>query len=240
MNEILNEIPFAGRLVLALVYGVVIGIERQYHHKNAGLKTNTLVAVGAAAFAILSYRGIGPSNNPIAIAAGVVSGIGFIGAGVIMRRGGSVQGINSAATLWAAAAMGLAIGGGYRGLGTLITAVIVICQLSLKWVANVVDRYSHSNLPTTSVNIVVRCSDSCVAQVSKTIESFMSKPGAEPVKHSQTRNKSGETTIDLTLRLSQMRIHEVTILADSLSAIEGVDKTSWSQISDYEPGQNGY
>jgi putative Mg2+ transporter-C (MgtC) family protein len=231
---------FAGRLLLALVYGAVIGIERQYHHKNAGLRTNTLVAVGATAFAIISHEVIRNTNNPMAIAAGVVSGIGFIGGGVIMRRGGSVQGINSAATLWAAAAMGLAVGAGHSGLGTLITAVIVICQLPLKWVANVVDRYSHSNLPTTSVNIVVRSSDSCVAHVSKTIESFMSKPGAEPVKHSQTRDKSGETTIDLTLRLSPMRIHEVTILADSLSAIEGVDQTSWSQISDYESGQSDY
>src|SRR5215471_9205309 len=121
----MNEIQFAERLLLALVYGAVIGIERQYHHKNAGLKTNTLVAVGATAFAIISHALIDYTNNPMTIAAGVVSGIGFIGGGVIMRRGGSVQGINSAATLWAAAAMGLAIGVGYYLLATLITVVVV-------------------------------------------------------------------------------------------------------------------
>ena len=72
-----------------------------------------------------SLKRIRANQQSDGIAAGVVSGIGFIGGGVIMRRGASVQGINSAATLWAAAAMGLAIGGGYYALGTLITAVIL-------------------------------------------------------------------------------------------------------------------
>jgi putative Mg2+ transporter-C (MgtC) family protein len=236
----MTEIHFAERLLLSLVYGAVIGIERQWHHKNAGLKTNTLVAVGATAFAIISQAGFGPTSNPMAVAAGVVSGIGFIGGGVIMRRGASVQGINSAATLWAAAAMGLAVGGGYYAMGTLITAVILVCQTPLRWVAGLIDRRSGASLPTTSVNIAIRCSDSCVAQVSSAIESFTGKPGAEPVRHSLTRNDSGPATIELTLRLSPARIHEVALFADSLSAIEGVGQTSWSQVSDYEPGQDGY
>jgi putative Mg2+ transporter-C (MgtC) family protein len=236
----MSEMEFAKRLLLALMYGSFIGIERQWHHKNAGLKTNTLVAVGATAFAIVSEVGFGPTNNPMAIAAGVVSGIGFIGGGVIMRRGASVQGINSAATLWAAAAMGLAIGAGYYALGTLITGVILVCQLPLKWVSSLVDRRSGASLPTTSVNIAIRCSDSYVASVSSAIESFINKPGAEPVRHSQTRSESGQATIELTLRLSPVRIHEVATFADRLSAIEGVSQTSWSQVSDYEAGQGPY
>jgi putative Mg2+ transporter-C (MgtC) family protein len=67
---------------------------------------------GATAFGLISELGFGPTNNPAQVASGVVAGIGFIGAGVIMRRGSSVQGINSAATLWATASMGLAIGAG--------------------------------------------------------------------------------------------------------------------------------
>src|ERR1700686_1067368 len=114
------ELAAAGRLIIALAFGALGGLERQWHHKIAGVKTNTLVAVGSAAFALVSARGFGPNSNPVQIAAGVVSGIGFIGAGVIMRRSGSVQGINTAANLWATAGMGLAVGGGYISLGATI------------------------------------------------------------------------------------------------------------------------
>src|SRR5204863_2093984 len=100
--NMISTLELIVRLALATVFGMLVGVERQWHHKNAGIKTNTLVSVGAAAFALISHRGFGETNNPAAVAAGVVTGIGFIGAGVIMRRGGSVQGINTAATLWAA------------------------------------------------------------------------------------------------------------------------------------------
>src|SRR5438309_8315455 len=104
----MSDLELFSRLGMSLLFGMIVGIERQWHHKNAGIKTNTLVAVGSTAFGLISELGFGPTNNPAQVASGVVAGIGFIGAGVIMRRGGSVQGINSAATLWATASMGLA------------------------------------------------------------------------------------------------------------------------------------
>src|SRR5260370_6499478 len=102
----MTDVELGARLLIALLFGALVGIERQWHHKNAGLKTNTLVTVGAAAFALISLRGFGPTNNPAQVAAGVVTGVGFIGGGVIMRRGGSVQGINTAATLCARGSLG--------------------------------------------------------------------------------------------------------------------------------------
>src|SRR5258706_9928434 len=95
------------RLAMSTLFGMLVGIERQWHHKNAGIKTNTLVAVGATAFGLISELGFGPTNNPAQVASGVVAGIGFIQAGVIMRRGRRVHGVNSAATLWATASIGL-------------------------------------------------------------------------------------------------------------------------------------
>ncbi len=95
--------------------------------------------MGATAFAIVSARGLGLNSNPAQIAAGVVSGIGFIGAGVIMRRGGSVQGINTAANLWATAGMGLALGGGYFALGAIILLAILITQLAINRVGKWID-----------------------------------------------------------------------------------------------------
>src|SRR2546428_13457616 len=124
----MSDIELGVRLALSLLFGTVVGIGRQWHHKNAGIKTNTLVAVGSTSFALVSQHGFGPNSNPAQIAAGVVTGIGFIGAGVIMRRGGSVQGINSAATLWATASMGLAIGLGNFYLVYLVLAGILAGQ----------------------------------------------------------------------------------------------------------------
>lgn len=146
------ELAAAWRLFVALIFGALGGLERQWHHKIAGVKTNTLVAVGSAAFALVSARGLGLSSNPVQIAAGVVSGIGFIGAGVIMRRSGSVQGINTAANLWATAGMGLAVGGGYLILGAIILLSILTTQLAINRVGIWIDarapqkEYDHFTL----------------------------------------------------------------------------------------------
>src|SRR6202011_3328929 len=118
--QAMTSAEMAGRLMMSVVFGTLVGIERQWRHKNAGLKTNALVSLGATSFGLIALGTFGPGGNPTQIAAGVVTGIGFIGAGVIMHRGASVQGINSAATLWAAAGMGLAVGQGSYQLASCI------------------------------------------------------------------------------------------------------------------------
>ena len=120
-------------LVLAVVLGGAIGMERQLAGKPAGLRTNILICVGAALLGDLSVRigathgGVGP--QPAMIAAQVMSGIGFLGAGTIMKEGGTVLGLTSAATIWVVAAIGLALGAGYR-LEAAGTAVIVLLTLA--------------------------------------------------------------------------------------------------------------
>lgn len=117
------------RIALALVFGIIIGIEREWRQKHAGLKTMALVALGAAAFGMMTDT-FGPGNrNPGQIAAAVVGGIGFIGAGVIMHRGITVQGVTTAATLWADASVGLAVGLGHYVLASLLAATVVLTQL---------------------------------------------------------------------------------------------------------------
>src|SRR5215471_10074442 len=144
------------RLGLALVFGLFVGIERQWHHKNAGIKTFTLVSVGSAAFAMSAVLGFGSANNvPTQLAAGVASGIGFIGAGVILRRAGNVQGINTAATLWATTSMGLAIGAGHYRLAPLVFVAILIVQVPLGWAARVVDKRSGFIIPSVTHSLLV-------------------------------------------------------------------------------------
>lgn len=113
------------RLTFALLIGLMIGVERQWHHKTAGLKTNGLVALGAAAFTLVALFGF---SNPPQVAVGVLTGIGFIGAGVIIHQGGNVQGVNSAATLWVTAACGMAIGIGHYRLAAMLTVLVLIAQ----------------------------------------------------------------------------------------------------------------
>jgi len=133
----------AVRLVAAFVLGALAGVERQWHHKHAGLRTHTLVSVGAAAFTIVSSLGLGSTTNPMVIAAGVVTGIGFIGGGVIMHQGPTVQGINTAATLWTTASIGMAAGAGYYTVMALVFAALLLVQFPLGWLETWIDRRSE-------------------------------------------------------------------------------------------------
>jgi putative Mg2+ transporter-C (MgtC) family protein len=111
LNTHVEMMESIGRLSLALVLGSVIGFERQWHQKMAGLRTNALVALGSCGFVVFSAM-IG-QGDPTRVAAQVVTGIGFLGAGVILREGINVHGLNTAATLWCSAMVGTFAGAGF-------------------------------------------------------------------------------------------------------------------------------
>jgi putative Mg2+ transporter-C (MgtC) family protein len=120
----LSDWELVGRLVLAAVLGFLIGLEREFRGQAAGERTHALVALGAAAFALISGRAF-PGGDTARVAAGVVTGIGFLGAGMILKREGvRIEGLTTAAGLWAVGSIGLAIGAGMYLLGT-VTAVLV-------------------------------------------------------------------------------------------------------------------
>jgi putative Mg2+ transporter-C (MgtC) family protein len=106
------ELDMVIRLVIAAFIGGVIGYERAKAGKAAGLRTNLLVCVGAALFTVISIYGFGENGDPSRVAAGVVVGIGFLGAGTILRQEKTVAGLTTAATIWSVAAIGLAVGAG--------------------------------------------------------------------------------------------------------------------------------
>lgn len=100
------------RFLLAIIWGSLVGAEREYHSKAAGFRTTIMISFGACFFAIMS-QSIGGSANPDRIAANIVTGIGFLGAGVIFKADNRINGVTTAATIWAVAAVGLGIGCGY-------------------------------------------------------------------------------------------------------------------------------
>lgn len=127
-------LSFIISISLALFLGMCIGIERQWRQRMAGLRTNTLVALGAAIFMILSTRIGGDAEGRIA--SYIVSGMGFLGAGVILKDGATIRGLNTAATLWCTAAIGAFCGLGYIYEPLIGTAFIIAIHLILRPLSN--------------------------------------------------------------------------------------------------------
>lgn len=127
------------RLVAALLLGAAIGVERQYRQRAAGLRTNALVALGAAAFALVGFT-MTNEASPSRMAAQVVSGIGFLGAGAIMREGLNVKGLNTAATLWCAAAVGVACAAGFMAVAALLAGLIIAVNIVIRPLVALIDR----------------------------------------------------------------------------------------------------
>ncbi len=128
MMTVPTELETIGRLVLATVLGFVIGLEREAAGQSAGERTHALVALGSAAFGLLSITAF-PGSDTSRVAAGVVTGLGFLGAGTILKSGDTqVRGLTTAAGIWAVGAIGLAIGSGryFLGLATAIIAGVVL------------------------------------------------------------------------------------------------------------------
>jgi putative Mg2+ transporter-C (MgtC) family protein len=126
-------------LLAAAGLGTAIGFERQWRQRLAGLRTNTLVALGAATF-ILFGRLAGDMDSAARVGAQVVSGIGFLGAGVIFKEGLNVRGLNTAATLWCSAAVGLLAGIGFIGYAALCAALVVGSNVLLRPLVRVINR----------------------------------------------------------------------------------------------------
>lgn len=120
-------------LVAAVVFGALIGLERQLRQHPAGLHTNALVALGSAAFVIAGVV-VGDSSGPARVAGQVVTGVGFLCAGVIMHQGATVRGINTAATVWCASAVGVLAGLGLLLWSGVVTALILAANLILHFI----------------------------------------------------------------------------------------------------------
>ena len=134
-------------LGMATLMGACIGFERQWRQRMAGLRTNTLVAIGAASFVI--FEGLFPDDgSPTRMAAQVVSGIGFLGAGIIFREGLQVTGLNTAATLWCSAAVGLLAGSGHPLHAALATSFVVLVNLTLRPLVRIINRQPFTQTET--------------------------------------------------------------------------------------------
>lgn len=128
------------KIVLAMVLGGVMGLERQYNDKPAGYATNSIICVGATLFTIMSLYMGEMGGDPGRIAAQIVSGVGFLGAGAILREGNKISGLTTAAGVWLVAAVGMAIGYGQYMLASGACAAVLLMQLGVRRTLGLVER----------------------------------------------------------------------------------------------------
>lgn len=129
----------AGKIVISMVLGTAVGLERELSDKPAGLKTNVLICLGSTIFTMLSVRLAGDGADPARVTAQIVSGIGFLGAGAIMREGEHVTGLTTAAIIWVVAAIGMGVGLGFHSVAGLATLGTLAVQVGLSRLDSVVD-----------------------------------------------------------------------------------------------------
>lgn len=126
------------RIALAVLAGAIIGVEREFRDKAAGFRTLIFISLGSALFTIVSTR-LGGTNTPDRIAAGIVTGVGFLGAGVILRESGHVIGLTTAAIIWLTAAVGTAVGAGYYILAAGVEAITMLVLWVFPTIDNAID-----------------------------------------------------------------------------------------------------
>jgi putative Mg2+ transporter-C (MgtC) family protein len=189
------------QLVLAVLMGGIIGVERELKGKPAGLRTNILICVGATLFTSLSLAVAAVRGDPARIAAQILPGVGFIGAGTILHTRGSVTGLTSAATIWIVSAIGMAVGAGayVEAVGTTLLVVVVLQGLG--WVEGVLAR--HAMQSRLIIHTTPTQGEEVLALVRRT--------GLDIVETTR-RQEGADAVLDLQLR-GPKRCHEQAMAA---------------------------
>lgn len=215
-------------LSAAFILGGLIGFERQYRQRTAGLRTNVLVAVGAAIFVDMANR-LGGADGAVRVVAYVVSGIGFLGAGVIMREEGNVRGLNTAATLWASAAVGACAGADLVLEALLGTLFVLAANTLLRPIVNNINRQPLDVISAEVTNIVyVIAQRSNQKAVFALLEAELTRsnyPASDVDVHAFGND---EVEIEATLASTSVDGEELDALVARLSTSAPVQQAFWS------------
>ena len=212
----------------AFVLGSIIGIERQLRQRNAGLRTLTLVAVGAAAFVHLGGRLLGAEGES-RIIANVVSGIGFLGAGVIMKEGAQVRGLNTAATLWGTAAVGAFAGAGLLVESALVGAFVLGSNTLLRPVVNAINRRPISAGETEALyQVHVLCAPESVSRARDLLYDQLER-SQYPVREVLILSE-GEDIVELAAALvpTSARSEDLDAIVAHLSLEDSIASATWT------------
>jgi putative Mg2+ transporter-C (MgtC) family protein len=215
-------------LLTAFVFGTLIGAERQYRQRSAGLRTNVLVAVGASAFVDLANH-LNGADGSVRVIAYVVSGIGFLGAGAIMKEGMNVRGLNTAATLWASAAVGCCAGADMVAQAALLTIFVLGGNTLLRPLVNAIDRIPISEKSAEAIyDVQVTVDAGAVAMVRELLQETLSEANY-PVRDTGVVHRSDEEA-EITATLVSLSIEpdELDAVVARLTGRPGVRHATWN------------
>lgn len=210
------------RLVLAGVFGGIVGYEREVHEHPAGLRTHTLVCMGAALMTMVSLSFSSPGSDPGRIAAQIVSGIGFLGAGTILRQGNIVRGLTTAASLWTVAGIGIAVGVGgllYLLLATAATAIVFITLSTMRSIEPSLGKRGKNNL-------YLEMSADEVQALGRALQEFASM--GVLVQSIQCVEASSEDKRAFRLKVALSARTKVEAVVDMLASLTGLDRFEWA------------
>jgi putative Mg2+ transporter-C (MgtC) family protein len=216
------------RLATAFVLGTLIGFERQWRQRSAGLRTNVLVALGATAFVDLGMRLLG-NDGATRIIAYVVSGIGFLGAGVILKDGATIRGLNTAATLWCSAAVGAFAGAGLLGEAVSVTVFVLSGNTLLRPLVNWINRRPIGQQGTEArYRVHATCARDDVTDVRDLMTEMLEARGY-PIQDIETESES-ELQVELAAVLvrTEADAAELDALTDALERSPIVESATWS------------
>ncbi|GLH80129.1 methyltransferase [Bradyrhizobium sp. SSBR45G] len=215
-------------LFTAFVLGTLIGAERQYRQRSAGLRTNVLVAVGAAAFVDIGNRLTG-AEGAVRIIAYVVSGIGFLGAGTIMKEGMNVRGLNTAATLWASAAVGACAGADLIAQSVALTLFVLAGNTLLRPLVNAIDRIPlNAQTSEAHYKIVVTTDALHAAELREAIDDRL-EAAKYPVRETDVVYRS-EDIVEIVSALVPLVVEsaELDRIVSDLTKLSGVRHATWN------------
>lgn len=230
----LAETAYFLRFTIALLLGVAIGLEREWRQRMAGLHTTALVAAGSAMFAMIAPLMETNRGDPTRIAAQVVSGIGFLAGGVILRQGANVRGLTTAATIWASAAVGVLVGFGFLQQAAGATVAIIVANLLLEPLTRFMESIKRDtrNIITT-YDIKVTCNVASKSEVRERIIPFVSGTQFSLTSVKSTAAGGILELIDVQLTRSGRDDRSIERLARDLEAIRGVTATQWQATGTY-------
>ncbi|WP_428030369.1 MgtC/SapB family protein [Ancylobacter sp.] len=216
-------------LLVAFAMGTLIGAERQYRQRTAGLRTNVLVAIGACQFVDMAMHLSGP-DGAVRVVAYVVSGIGFLGAGVIMKEGTNIRGLNTAATLWCSAAVGACAGADLIAQAVLLTGFVLAGNTMLRPLVGALERLPRDEESTEATyGVSVLTGASAAAELRSKISSVL-EAAKFPIEEVEINDRpDGTQELRATLVNTSVRIAELNAAVARLRHLPGVTSADWTR-----------
>lgn len=222
---------FIFRIVACFIFSMLVGFERQYRHRMIGLRTNVLVSLGSFLFVAMSFS-LSPENQDITrVASSVVSGIGFLGAGVILRNGNKVRGLNTAATLWCVSAVGVLCACGLVSEAFIGTILILISNVGLRGISMLImDKVKETQKEKCTIRI------SCKKKIEVVVRTSLSKSIEKNglLLKNLERSEITEKEVKLKAVIITMRSETVEEIVSNLSAEPGVSSISFEHENYYQ------